>query len=73
VDFGLVPPCLISNTNKRNRSMNDLASSRLTRESAWRRIWRFLRALDEGLRIDEISLLARVTRIERELAKLKER
>ena len=52
--------------------MNDLASSRLTRESAWRRIWRFLRALDEGLRIDEISLLARVTRIERELAKLKE-
>jgi hypothetical protein len=54
--------------------MNHTASSHLKYVSLWGRICRFLRALDEGLHIDETSMLAvRVTTIERELANLKQR
>jgi hypothetical protein len=48
--------------------MNDITSSPLNSDSLWRRIYRFLRAFDEGLHTDEASnLAARVTEIEQEL------
>jgi hypothetical protein len=54
--------------------MSEIASSPLKFESLWRRIYRFLRALDAGLHADEASILAgRVTKIERELMGCKER
>jgi hypothetical protein len=54
--------------------MNHTASSPLKYVSLWARICRFLRTLEEGLHIDETSMLAvRVATIERELANLKQR
>ena len=53
--------------------MHEITSSALNSQSAWDRLCDFLRAFDESLHREETSALAaRLTKIERQLADLKE-